>query len=342
MRLFEDWNQEQNDLHSRRLQHTSIEGCIWNALVNQREKVVASGLVIGGVTYKWHQIIQFIRKLAPNGCALGLEKILHLRSQLEIIINSPAIVTANVVGALSTVAYGLYVANGASQYLKELKTVSFKTVMDDFDKAVDKFTVSLQSTNGSAAKVSATFARLEQAVIVAQAKLTSTIRQVTYDHNEALKMKDRAKLVGHVALAASAFSIAGAIFSGVKAVQAGTAVLTATKVALSTKSADKITENYTTMATNGGEEETVRKLIEKQLDEKETINQVMKQLLDELEKIKSEAEEIELIEEKKYQNEIRETKYQHELEKLKGELEKMKRKTAIMKRKTAITKRKTA
>ncbi|CAM4743378.1 unnamed protein product [Rotaria magnacalcarata] len=96
------------------------------------------------------------------------------------------------------------------------------------------------------------------------------------------------------------------------------------------------------MATNGGEEETVRKLIEKQLDEKETINQVMKQLLDELEKIKSEAEEIELIEEKKYQNEIRETKYQHELEKLKGELEKMKRKTAIMKRKTAITKRKTA
>ncbi|CAF2079719.1 unnamed protein product [Rotaria magnacalcarata] len=237
MRLFEDWNQEQNDLHSRRLQHTSVEGCIWNALVNQREKVVASGLVIGGVTYKWHQIIQFIRKLAPNGCALGLEKILHLRSQLEIIINSPAIVTANVVGALSTVAYGLYVANGASQYLKELKTVSFKTVMDDFDKAVDKFTVSLQSTNGSAAKVSATFARLEQAVIVAQAKLTSTIRQVTYDHNEALKMKDRAKLVGHVALAASAFSIAGAIFSGVKAVQAGTAVLTATKVALSTKPA---------------------------------------------------------------------------------------------------------
>ncbi|CAF5065764.1 unnamed protein product, partial [Rotaria socialis] len=47
----------------------------------------------------------------------------------------------------------------------------------------------------------------------------------------------------------------------------------------------------------------------------------MKQLQDELEKVKSEAEEIELIEEKKYQD---------ELEKLKGELEKMQRKTAIM------------
>ncbi|CAF4520253.1 unnamed protein product, partial [Rotaria socialis] len=68
------------------------------------------------------------------------------------------------------------------------------------------------------------------------------------------------------------------------------------------------------MATNGGEEETVRKLIEKQLDEKETTNQVMKRLQDELAKIKSEAEEIELIEE---------TKCQDELEKLKGELEKV-------------------
>ncbi|CAF3388968.1 unnamed protein product [Rotaria socialis] len=53
----------------------------------------------------------------------------------------------------------------------------------------------------------------------------------------------------------------------------------------------------------------------------------MKQLQDELEKVKSEAEEIELIEEKKYQD---------ELEKLKGELEKMQRKTAIMQRETQI------
>ncbi|CAF1638342.1 unnamed protein product [Rotaria magnacalcarata] len=81
------------------------------------------------------------------------------------------------------------------------------------------------------------------------------------------------------------------------------------------------------MATNGGEEETVRKLIEKQLDEKETTNQVMKRLQDELAKMKSEAEEIELIEE---------TKYQDELEKLKCELEKVTRKTKIIRLETEI------
>ncbi|CAF3455277.1 unnamed protein product [Rotaria socialis] len=86
------------------------------------------------------------------------------------------------------------------------------------------------------------------------------------------------------------------------------------------------------MATNGGEEETVRKLIEKQLDEKETTNQVMKRLQDELAKIKGEAEEIELIEE---------TKCQDELKKLKGELEKVTRKTKIIQLETEIIERET-
>ena len=237
MRLFQDWTQDQNDLASRRYNHTSLDDRIWSALLNHRCKVVASGLVLGGITFKWQQIIEFIKKVAPGSWAEGLEKMLQLRNQLEIIINSPAAFTAGVVVALATVAYGLHIAYGASQQLKELKTISFQPVMHAFDDALNQFIASIQSANASAARVNAAFSRFEQAAIVTQDKLTSTIRQVTYHHNKALKMKDRAKLVGHIAAAAGAVCGAGAICSGIKAAQGGLTVLAAAKVALSTKSA---------------------------------------------------------------------------------------------------------
>ncbi|CAF3955798.1 unnamed protein product [Rotaria sp. Silwood1] len=237
IKLFQDWAQEQNDLRSRRYNHISPEDRFWNALCSHRYKVTAGGLAIGGIVFEWDKIIKCISKLAPKGWAQGLERMLQLRSQFEIIINSPAAVTASVVVALTTVAYGLYVAHGASQQLKELKAVSFQPVKDDFDQALNQLTDTLRSPNASAARVKAAFSHLELAVIAAQERLTSTIRQVTYHHNEALKMKDRAKLVGHLALAMSTLYGAGALFSGVKAAQGGAGVLMATKAALSTKSA---------------------------------------------------------------------------------------------------------
>ncbi|CAF4103550.1 unnamed protein product, partial [Rotaria sp. Silwood2] len=103
-------------------------------------------------------------------------------------------------------------------------------------------------------------------------------------------------------------------------------------------------KNYTTMATNDGEQETVQQLIEKLLDEEEKTQQVIKQLDDEIKNIKRESEEIQLIEETKHRDEIEKMKHeaqdmqqieqaihQYENKKINRETETLERELAIHK-----------
>ncbi|CAF1489650.1 unnamed protein product, partial [Rotaria sordida] len=62
------------------------------------------------------------------------------------------------------------------------------------------------------------------------------------------------------------------------------------------------------MATNDDHKETLQIMTEKQLDEQEKLKQEIQQLQDEIEKMKCKAEEIELIEERKYNDEIEKMK----------------------------------
>ncbi|CAF1266192.1 unnamed protein product [Adineta ricciae] len=222
---FQRWSQDQSDLAAQRHKHESLEDRIWNALVANKFKVAAGGIAIAGITVKWSQIIEFIRKYAPDSCSECLRKVINLRSQIETIINSPAFLTANVAVSLTIAAYGLYIAYGASQQLKELGKVTFEPVKRNFDEAISNLIAAIQSSNISAARIRAAFTRLELANITAQDKLQSTIRQVIYHHNKALKRKDRVDLAGHVALGASICLGVGALYSGAQAVkEAGTAL----------------------------------------------------------------------------------------------------------------------
>ncbi|CAF2833729.1 unnamed protein product [Rotaria sp. Silwood2] len=99
------------------------------------------------------------------------------------------------------------------------------------------------------------------------------------------------------------------------------------------------------MATNNDEEETIQKLLQKQLNEEEKAEQLVAQLKDEIEKIKREAEEIELIEETKHRDEIEKMKheaqdmqqiqeaiYQYEMKKMDRKNDRLDRELEIYKR----------
>lgn len=237
IQLCEDWVSKNINLVCRRHSHISLENRIWKALKNNRKKVTTGGFAMAGITYTWKEIIQFFSKLAPEGSTLCLEKMADLRIQLDTIINSPAAITASAAAALATVAYGMHIAYGASQQLKELNEVSFLPVKNQFDQALNKLTASLQSPNASAARINAAFKRLELAATIAHGQLKLTRSQLAFHHNAALEKKDRVDLVKHTAIAATAAFGLGALYSGVKAAQGGAAIIAAAKVTLSTKSA---------------------------------------------------------------------------------------------------------
>ena len=237
VRMFQNWFEGEENLASQRHSHISPGDRFWNFLKNHEMKIKIGGIMIGGINYGFNDIIQFIKNHAPDKISQMLEKMINMRNKLDIIINSPAVVSAGIVAGLCTIAYGLYIAYGASQQLKKLNKISFEPVMDGFQKALDEFTTSFSAANGNKIRIKTAFSCLELSVMRTQAKLKSTIREVTYQHKQALEMKDRVKLVRNIALAVSTVALGGAIGAGAKAMQGGAGMLAAARVGLCSTSA---------------------------------------------------------------------------------------------------------